>query len=425
MYRYEDYLKGRKVYQESGVQLLLEMKHACLFYKAGKGKTYPTVEALREVWKMKGDRIKVLILSTADSVKNMWNTDIVPQKILPANTVILSFNSAIVESRAADLMRIKWDVIIVDECHKAKSHNSKTSKLLYKLCKTAEYVWGLSGTPRANSDVDIYCQFHNMWISDWGYVNYTRFVDECCNINQMYLRGQCVKVPIGINDKYRLGFEKNVAKYSQRIDYDESDNMPDIKVTTVELPYVRSKEYDNALEGVIMIPDYETTMTKLVAIMKLQQICNGYLYTPDGIFRLANNSKCDWLRENLTDEPTVIVYRFEADLQDICKTLDDMNVSHTEDVENFKSGFSDVLLLECARCESFNLQMCQHMIFYTMDYSYIKYDQMIHRIWRMGQTEDVEITVLIHSNSEEVHIWDAVRNKETAADLFMRTKGIM
>ena len=65
------------------------------------------------------------------------------------------------------------------------------------------------------------------------------------------------------------------------------------------------------------------------------------------------------------------------------------------------------------------------MIFYTMDYSYIKYDQMIHRIWRMGQTEDVEITVLIHSNSEEVHIWDAVRNKETAADLFMRTKGIM
>ena len=48
MYRYEDYLKGRKVYQESGVQLLLEMKHACLFYKAGKGKTYPTVEALRE-----------------------------------------------------------------------------------------------------------------------------------------------------------------------------------------------------------------------------------------------------------------------------------------------------------------------------------------------------------------------------------------
>ena len=137
MYRYEDYLKGRKVYQESGAQLLLEMKHACLFYKAGKGKTYPTVEALREVWKMKGDRIKVLILSTADSVKNMWNTDIVPQKILPANTVILSFNSAIVESRAADLMRVKWDVIIVDECHKAKSHNSKTSKLLYKLCKTA------------------------------------------------------------------------------------------------------------------------------------------------------------------------------------------------------------------------------------------------------------------------------------------------
>lgn len=425
MYTYKEYLENRKVYQESGVQLLVEKKHACLFYKAGKGKTYPTVEALQEVWMKKGPDIKVLILSTADSVKNMWNTDIVPQNILPENTVILSFNSAIIEERAKDLLRVKWDVIIVDECHKAKSHNSKTSKLLYKLCKNAEYVWGLSGTPRANSDVDIYCQFHNMWISDWGYISYTRFVEECCNINQMYLRGQCVKVPIGINDKYRLGFEKNVARYSQRVDYDETDNMPDLNVTTVKLPYVQSKEYKNALEGVIMIPDYETTMTKLVAIMKLQQICNGYLYTPVGIMRIANNSKCDWLRENLTKEPTVIVYRFEADYQDICLTLDDMNVSHTENVDDFKNGQSNVLLLECARCESFNLQMCKRMIFYTMDYSYVKYDQMIHRIWRMGQTEDVKITVLVHDNSEEVHIWDVVQNKETAADLFMRTKGTM
>lgn len=424
MYTYKEYLENRKVYQESGVQLLIEKKHACLFYKAGKGKTYPTVEALQEVWMMKGLDIKVLILSTADSVKNMWNTDIVPQNILPANTVILSFNSAIIEERAKDLLRVKWDVIIVDECHKAKSHNSKTSKLLYKLCKNAEYVWGLSGTPRANSDVDIYCQFHNMWISDWGHISYTRFVEECCNINQMYLRGQCVKVPIGINDKYKLGFEKNVARYSQRVDYDETDDMPDLNVTTVKLPYVQSKEYKNALEGVIMIPDYETTMTKLVAIMKLQQICNGYLYTPVGIMRIANNSKCDWLRENLTKEPTVIVYRFEADYQDICLTLDDMNVSHTENVDDFKNGKSNVLLLECARCESFNLQMCKRMIFYTMDYSYVKYDQMIHRIWRMGQTEDVEITVLVHDNSEEVHIWTVVQNKETAADLFMRTKGI-
>jgi SNF2 family DNA or RNA helicase len=427
--QYVEYLSKRKSYQEAGHIFLLERKHACLFYKPGKGKTFPCIDAVRDVAKSKKD-CKVLVLSTADAIKNMWNAEIVPQNILPNNTVLMSFNSAIVENTKASLLKIKWDVLIIDECHKVKSHNSKTSKLVYQLSRKTEYVWGLSGTPRGNSDVDIYCQFHNLCISDWGTVSYTHFVNTCCDIEKKFFGGNVINTPIGINSRYKAGWDKQVAMYTQRVEYDEADEMPELKVNEVFLPYIPTKEYIAAEDGVIKISNYESTMTKLAAIQKLHQIVNGFSYLPDEedstkkfTYFLHRNAKLDWLLKNLTKEPTTIVYRFEADYEYIQKELTSKGYICTESVEDFKSGKANILLLQCARCESFNLQMCKRIIFYTLDYSYIKYNQMIHRVWRMGQTQDVEIVVLLFADTVETNIWRAVRNKEKLADLFMRIKG--
>lgn len=425
---YEEYLKQKRPYQEFGHLFLLEQKHACLFYKPGKGKTYPTIDAIRDIDASMNGNSKVLILSTADAIKNMWNAEIVPQNILPKNTVLMSFNSAIVDKTKSELSKIKWDIIVIDECHKIKSHNSKTSKLVYQLSKKAPYTFGLTGTPRGNSDIDIYCQFHNMNISEWGSISYTQFVELCCDVEPQFFRGNCIKVPTGINKKYQAGWERNIAQYSQRVDYTDDDNMPELEVNVVELPYKESKEYRDAMDGVIQLSNYETTMTKLVAIMKAHQIVNGFLYYDDEdgkrkVHLIANNSKLDWLRENLKSN-NVIVYRYDWDRQEILKMLENEGYSVTEIVEEFKRGNAEILLLQCSRCESFNLQTCNRIIFYTLDYSYIKYNQMLHRIWRMGQKEQCEIVVLTFKNTVDEDIWLTVKNKEVLADLFMRIKGV-
>lgn len=426
---YNEYLANRRDYQEVGHLFLLEQKHCCLYYKPGKGKTYPTIDALRDVDKSKGGKAKVLILSTADAIKNMWNAEIVPQNILPENTVLMSLSAAIQEKTKVKLTSIKWDVLIIDECHKIKSHNSKSSKLVYMLSKKTEYVWGLSGTPRGNNDIDIFCQFHNMCIGEWGKITYTHFVNQCCDIDRKFFHGQMITVPIGISDRYKEGWERNIALYTQRIGYTEEDDMPELNVEVIKLPYVPTKEYLQAEEGVISISEYETTMTKLAAIQKLHQAVNGFLYLYNdcderSIYNIERNKKLDWLKDNLTNEPTVIVYRFEADLIAIKEELDKDNRSYTEDVEKFKSGNCNVLLLQCSRCESFNLQMCKNIVFYTLDYSYIKYNQMLHRVWRMGQDENVSIKILIFKDTVETKIWNTVRNKERLADLFMSIKGV-
>lgn len=423
---YNDYLKNKKPYQEDGLLLLLERKHACLFYKPGKGKTYPTVDATREVDKLLNGKAKVLVLSTADAIKNMWLPEIERQKIMPINTVYMSFNSAIQEKTKSRLLNVKWDVLIVDECHKIKAHNTKTSKLVYQLSRNIKYVWGLSGTPRGNSDIDIFCQFHNMRVSEWGDITYTHFTNQCCDLDQKFFNGQMVKIPVGINHKYKAGWERNIAMYSQRVEYDDNDDMPDLNVNLVEFDYKPTKEYLQAEEGVISIADYESTMTKLAAVTKLHQIVNGFAYIYDEndnriTYQIEFSKKLDWLKDNVTDKPTTIVYRFEADKQSILSIFKD---KCTENVEDFKEGKYNILLLQCSRCESFNLQICKHMIFYTLDYSYIKYNQMLHRIWRIGQTDDVKVDVLIHKDTVETKIWNAIQNKEKFANLFMAIKGI-
>lgn len=428
-FTYNDYLQNERPYQEYGCNFLLERKHACLFYKPGKAKTYPTVKAIREVEKSKGRDIKVLILSTAASVNMMWLVDIVPQNILPKQTTVMSFTKAIQEKVKPVLMKELWDVIVIDECHHIKAHNTKISKLVYHLTKKCEYVFGLTGTPRGNSDVDIYCQFHNMNISGWGDISYTFFVNTCCDVDTKFIKGIAIKTPTAINDKYRAGFEKNVAMYSQRKDYDEEDNMPDLNVNVIKLPFTPGKEYLQVEQGILQMGEYETTLNKLTAICKLQQLANGFVYITDDYdeekrtFRLeGDNPKHKWLKENVKDN-TVIVYRYAEDYNRLCNVMSDINKTFTNNVADFKNGKVNILLLQCSQSESFNLQQCSNLIFYTMDYSFINYDQMLHRVYRMGQKEQVNITILINDGSVENKIWDAVNQKQTLSQLFYAIKG--
>lgn len=419
---YCEYLKNKYVYQEQGTQLLLEKKHACLFYKPGKGKTYPVIDAIQQLEKLEERPIRVLILSTKDAIENMWLSEIDTQDILPDYTVFMTFDSAIIEDTRASLLAISWDVIVVDECHKIKSHNSKISKLVYLLTEKCEYVWGLTGTPRGNNDVDIYCQLHNLNVSEWGSVTYTRFINTMCTVDTKFFYGRQIIQPTGIKQEYKAGWEKNLAEFTQRIDYDDNDNMPKLDVEVIRLPFEKSKEYKDAEQGILQIGDFETTMIKLTAISKMHQAANGYVYWTDDqeirhthIFK--NNDKVNII---VITSPTVIVYQYQQDFNDLCKRFEN---EWTDDIDIFKLGKKQILLLQTGRCESFNLQMCNHIIFYTMDYSYIKYNQMIHRVWRMGQTNNVKITILLYKNSVEEQIWQAVQNKQKAADLFMSIKG--
>lgn len=413
---YKDYVNCRKQYQEIGAQLLLEKKHACLFFEPGKGKTYSCIDALTEVNRQKQGKASVLIISSADAIKKMWKVDIVPQNILPKDTYLVTDRTAIGDMSEILLLK-KWDVIIVDECHIIKAHNSKIHKLVYRLCKNVEYAWGMTGTPRGNTDVDIWCQLQALHIGGQGRMSYSAWTRIYCDFETGYGAYGRYQIPVQIKMKYKEWWDNLLTEYCLFVNYDEDDDMPDLNIETINIPYVKTKEYQNAIQGIIEVGDFATTTEKMIAIRKAQQVCNGYIYLPDKtVHRYNANSKLKELDKYVT-ERTLIVYQYIADYDDLIKKY---GSSATTDVNKFKTGQYQILLLQSGNCKSFNLQeWCHTIIFYTMDYSFLKYKQMIHRCWRLGQKVATKVLVLIHENTVEKQIWIAVQSKQKAHDLYM------
>ena len=413
---YKEYVNCRRQYQEMGKNLLLSKKHACLFFSPGKGKTYPVIDALKELEEKKPD-LNVLIISSPDAIRNMWNTEIVPQKILPKNTYLVTDRTAIGDLSQALLIKY-WDVIIVDECHILKSNSSKIHKLILKLTRRVEYAWGLTGTPRGNTDIDIWCQLQALNIGGQGNMSYTAWSRIYCDFETGWSSYGQFQKPIGIKQRYRDWWDNLLDEYCLFVDYDEEDDMPDLNINIVEIPYKKTEAYENAIKGIIEVGEFATTTEKMVAITKAHQVCNGYIYLPDkSIHRYHENSKLNYLDYYVERERCVIVYRYIADFEDLQKKF---SAIATTDVNTFKTGKYKVLLLQCGHCKSFNLQdYCNTIIFYTLDYSFIKYKQMIHRCWRIGQKRDTNIIVLMHKGTIEKQIWHAVENKQKMHDLYM------
>lgn len=417
---YKEYIEKRRQYQEIGRDLLLQKKHACLFFSPGKGKTYPVIDALQEIDRMKNGKTKVLIVSSADAIRKMWLPEIVPQGILPKNTYLVTDRTAIGDLSTA-LLNARWDVIVVDECHIIKANSSKIHKLIYKLCKDVEYAWGMTGTPRGNSDVDIWCQLQALHIGGQGKMSYSAWSRIYCDFETGYGAYGKFQKPVGIKEKYRQWWDQLLDEYCMFVDYDEEDNMPELDISIENIPYKKTEAYENAFKGIIEVGEFATTTEKMVAIMKAHQVCNGYIYLPDkSIHRYHKNTKLDYLDKYVEEGTCVIVYRYAADYEDL---MEKFGTKATNDVTAFKTGRYRVLLLQCGNCKSFNLQ--EHsdtIIFYTLDYSFIKYKQMIHRCWRLGQKRRTRIVVLEHTNTVEKQIWLAVQGKQKMHDLYMSIK---
>jgi len=73
--------------------------------------------------------------------------------------VVVNYESARSAPLAPWLEKQKFDLLVLDEIHKTKSHKGSTSKWVARLTKTCGQRVGLTGTPMPHSPMDIFAQF--------------------------------------------------------------------------------------------------------------------------------------------------------------------------------------------------------------------------------------------------------------------------
>jgi len=164
-------------HQEDGIKFLLKNKKCILADSMGLGKTYQSIVAALE---SESERILIICPSSLkinwmreienfcskDDVSiingNYWN----PSKFTIVNYDVLKNFHTVAEKNKEyedwELMRniveFSPDLIILDEAHFIKNHNSKRGAILKDLSKNfgCERFWLLTGTPIANRPMDYY-----------------------------------------------------------------------------------------------------------------------------------------------------------------------------------------------------------------------------------------------------------------------------
>ena len=431
--------KYRLPEQARDEKLLLSKKHFCLCYEPGKGKSYPVIHCMQVVNKLKGGKASVLILSDATCIKDMWRAEIQPQGVLPKDTYMVTDRTAIGAVKEA-LLKKHWDIIVCDEAQSLRSGvtraKSQYAKLVYQLAKRTEYVWGMTGTIAGNNNIEPFCVLHNLHVAGCGDINCHKFKSMYCVQELCYGPFGSFQKPTKLNENGEFFMQRAYAAGCSFWDYDDNDEMPPMEVEFKSFTVPATETYKNALDGILKCGETESTVLKAIAIQKAQQALNGFVYYNDEdvkkqTFQVPEfkNPKLDYVLSECQKQNCIIGYRFQEDGYYVEKTLNDAGIATTRKINEFKLRAPNeriILVLQCQRGKAANLQMCQRIIYYTADFSFIAYKQMIHRTWRRGQTKPCKVTFLCNDPNDqhkvEFKIWQSLRAKQSIHDCLMSIK---
>lgn len=427
---------------------LSKRNYAWLLAGCGVGKTLTALSTMQEL----GTKIN-LVITTKAAMNDAWLGDITRFTEGVDYLILNDGNTAQKGALLVDAVRAKRDkpliavvnyttaqmiapmirliapninMVVTDESHKVKTHNSQTSLKLAEACYHIRYKIAMTGTPFEDRPTDTYGQVR--WLdpvivrrghhSSKVFGTWNEFFD-------MYVRyrtvGGHIKIPFGYqNIDHMMGL---VEPFIHRVKSDDVLDLPDeLHIQRkVDLPPAVRKMYDAYAKK--YIAEYEgTTITADLAItlaMRLHQITCGY--HPD--LGRIDDTKVECLLDILDEiggKPTVIFTTFGEDVSYLKETLTKQGfnvkllVGGTHEHVDFQSGDGDILIANMAAgSEGVNLTRARYCIYYSKSHSRSNYVQSKARIRRPGADLNFPVTYyhIMMNDTVDDDIQDALDDK--------------
>lgn len=343
--------------------------------------------------------------------------------------VVINYDSVWRRELGDLILKSRFNMVILDESHRAKSAGSKTSKYLTMLGKRVKYRMCLSGTPMANSPLDVYGQYRFLDPSIFG-TNYFMFKTKYA-----ILGGPDHNFVVGfrnqkdLNAKFKtIAYTCKMKDVAERIKLPEF--LPNIK-RSVELPFrdmrtikQLNKEFiAECGSGHVVV---NNVLTKLI---RIQQITSGFCFTQESVFdekkmQGLNTAKRDSLEDMLIDidpkDPVVVFCQFTYDLKSvhiaaeksgrICFELS----GSTNELEQWKNdNTGSVIAVQIqAGSEGVDMTRSNYAIYYSIPHSLAQYEQSRARLYRPGQTRPVSFHHLVASGTIDEALYRSLMKKE-------------
>ena len=326
-----------------------------------------------------------------------------------------------------DALRIfEFDAVIMDESHKIKSAGSKVSKYAALLGKRVPYKMCLSGTPMANSPLDVYGQYRFLDPSIFG-TRYDIFKEQYA-----VLGGPERRFVVGYKNLRELDKKFDSIAYTCRM-----SEIADRLKLPPELPpiergvYLPKKDMDTLKElnkefiaecenGVVVVRNV------LGKILRQQQISSGFCMVTDGPneperLQELNTAKYDQLVEDLEgispEAPVVVfcVFRHDLDLVHLAAEKAKRKAYEVSgaanELEEWRGDQGAVLAVQVqAGSEGIDLTIAHHAIYYSLP-ALSLYEQSRARLYRPGQTLPVTFIHYLARGTIDELIYDSLIRK--------------
>jgi len=317
----------------------------------------------------------------------------------------------------------RLDLLIIDELSRYKKPDGKRSRALSLVADFFDNRWGLTGTPRPNSEIDLFqpariLTRRRIWdchFDDWKLENFKP--------DRLYAMETAKWT---VRAASRDDIWKSVADFSFTVGADELPPQPDLVPVEhwVDLPPAAQTAFDDMMKHLIYQGEVENVLAENagVASGKADQIAQGFIYKKGEVLETLHTAKRDMLLdliEGLGGQQALITYWYRADLEVLrgiigrdCPYLgsgtSDKQADKAIDAWN-ERGIQLLPVHPQSAGHGLNMQEghAGQIIHYCPTWSAELFDQVCARLARQGNEQDRVMNHLILANNT----FDIVKRK--------------
>lgn len=401
---------------------------AALFCQQRTGKTYITCAAIQKLQSK-----FVLVVAPLVGVESVW----VP-KLVTLGNVLQSYEAAAFHREgmmvvhwqyfvkyAKKLSKLDWDLVVLDESQGIKSRTSRQSRAARRFRDHPGRL-ALSGTPMDDSPIDIWGQMRFVNHEVFG-ENWTDFAEEFC-YKGGFKNKQCF-----FDENKRDRFNRLLKPHAYRLTVAFLNLKPvNVHLVPIQMFGEQRRLYAKMeSSGLVRIGNHVATapraMTKKI---KLAQITGGSLICNDDERVHVGNAKQRKLAHlaKKLSRPLVVFCQFTYEaymLPDILReTHPRVKILHgkVKDKKNdkarsrllsdFQEGKVDAMVCQLRTGGvSIELTRARDMVLYSINHSFIDFEQILFRLQGMTQKHAVNVYLLYVIGTVDEEKVDVIRQK--------------
>ena len=148
--------------------------------------------------------------------------------------------------------------------------------------------------------------------------------------------------------------------------------------------------------------------TAVKLMQKLHQLHSGTVLFEDGTFKVIDNTKAIFIRDNFKGKRLGIFYKFKAELQAL---QDVFGNDLCTDVHTFNTGYK-YIALQIVSTEGINLSQADALVYYNIDFSAKNYFQSRDRLNSINREQN-NVYWIFSKNGIEDKIYERVLEKKS------------